>query len=140
MLANGRILAIKGLGGFHLACDAENETAVSTLRDRKLRREKAFAVMMPDLETVKQHCFVSDAEAELLTSRERPIVILQRQPGSTITPTCTPGQDTLGVMLPYTPLHYYLLFSNLSNQVSGVSNQQSTAPVHGTGDDEWQFE
>jgi hydrogenase maturation protein HypF len=125
MLGNGRILAIKGLGGFHLACDAENETAVITLRDRKLRREKAFAVMMPDLETVKQHCFVSDAEAELLTSRERPIVILHRQPGSTITPTCTPGQDTLGVMLPYTPLHYLLFLQN-SNQQSTINNQQST--------------
>ncbi|KAA3663722.1 MAG: carbamoyltransferase HypF [Chloroflexi bacterium] len=125
MLANGRILAIKGLGGFHLACDAENETAVTTLRERKLRREKAFAVMMPDLETVKQHCIVNEAEAELLTSRERPIVILQRQPESTITPLCTPGQDTLGVMLPYTPLHY-LLFTQSNNQQSTINNQQLT--------------
>ncbi|MCA9927241.1 MAG: carbamoyltransferase HypF [Anaerolineales bacterium] len=119
MLTNGRILAVKGLGGFHLACDATNETAVATLRRRKLRREKAFAVMMPDLETVRQHCFVNEAEAELLTARERPIVILQRRPNSTISPTCTPGQDTLGVMLPYTPLHY-LLFRD---QGVGIGDQ-----------------
>ena len=125
MLANGHILAIKGLGGFHLACDAEKETAVTTLRERKLRREKAFAVMMPNLETVKQHCMVNDAEAGLLISRQRPIVILQRLPDSTIAAACAPGQDTLGVMLPYTPLHF-LLFSH---QVSGFSHQPAEEPI-----------
>ncbi|MCP5096920.1 MAG: carbamoyltransferase HypF [Chloroflexi bacterium] len=133
MLANGRILAIKGLGGFHLACDATNETAVSTLRERKLRREKPFAVMMADLETVQKHCFVSDAEADLLTSRKRPIVVLERQPDSPISTLCTPGQNSLGVMLPYTPFHY-LLFWKENNQQSThrqalgkqVNNQQIT--------------
>jgi len=108
LLAEGKILAIKGLGGFHLACDALNDTAVSTLRARKLRRDKPFALMMPDLETVEQHCYVNDSERSLLLSRERPIVLLRRRPDSPIARACAPGQEHLGVMLPYTPLHYLL--------------------------------
>ncbi|MBK8984651.1 MAG: carbamoyltransferase HypF [Chloroflexi bacterium] len=108
LLAEGKILAIKGLGGFHLACDALNETAVSTLRARKLRRDKPFALMMPDLATIEQHCFASQAERDLLLSRARPIVLLRRRPDSPISRACAPGQEHLGVMLPYTPLHYLL--------------------------------
>ncbi|MBP6471574.1 MAG: carbamoyltransferase HypF [Chloroflexi bacterium] len=108
LLAEGKILAIKGLGGFHLACDALNETAVSTLRARKLRRDKPFALMMPDLETVEQYCYVNESERSLLLSRERPIVLLRRRPDSPIARACAPGQEHLGVMLPYTPLHYLL--------------------------------
>ncbi|MEW5829947.1 MAG: carbamoyltransferase HypF, partial [Chloroflexota bacterium] len=111
LLAEGRILAIKGLGGFHLACDATNAEAVAELRRRKLRVDKPFALMMPDLETVEQHCLVSEAERELLESRQRPIVLLERKPDSAIAPEVAPGQSTLGVMLPYTPLHY-LLFAD----------------------------
>jgi hydrogenase maturation protein HypF len=109
LLAHGKILAVKGLGGFHLACDALNDTAVSTLRQRKLRVDKPFALMMPDLIVVAQHCFVSDRDVELLASRERPIVILRRRPESPIAAEVAPNQDTIGVMLPYTPLHYLLL-------------------------------
>jgi hydrogenase maturation protein HypF len=105
LLIEGKILAIKGLGGFHLACDATNAEAVSELRRRKLRVDKPFALMMPDLETIEQHCFVNDAERELLQSGARPIVLLQRKPDSPIAKECAPGQDTLGIMLPYTPLH-----------------------------------
>ncbi len=108
LLVEGKIVAIKGLGGFHLACDALNATAVATLRARKLRRDKPFALMMPGLETVAQHCYVNDAEQELLLSRARPIVILRKRRDSPISPECAPGQNTLGVMLPYTPLHYLL--------------------------------
>jgi len=111
LLAEGKILAIKGLGGFHLACDATNAAAVSELRRRKLRVDKPFALMMPDIETVEQHCYVDDAERELLESTARPIVLLKRKPDSPIAKECAPGQDTLGVMLPYTPLHY-LLFTD----------------------------
>jgi hydrogenase maturation protein HypF len=110
LLNEGEIVAIKGLGGFHLACDATNAEAVSELRQRKLRVDKPFALMMLDLETIEQNCYVSDAERQLLESRQRPIVILKRRPGSTIAPEVAPHQDTVGVMLPYTPLHY-LLFS-----------------------------
>jgi hydrogenase maturation protein HypF len=109
LLRRGRILAIKGLGGFHLACDAADPAAVDTLRQRKLRVDKPFAVMMPDLATVERHCHVSEDEAALLQSRARPIVILQRRVGSPLAAGLAPGQDNLGVMLPYTPLHYLLL-------------------------------
>jgi hydrogenase maturation protein HypF len=109
LLAAGKIVAIKGLGGFHLACDALQGTAVAELRRRKLRREKPFALMMPDLETVERHCYLNDAERELLASRARPIVLLRRRPNSPIAAACAPGQRDLGVMLPYTPLHYLLL-------------------------------
>lgn len=114
LLAEGSILAVKGLGGFHLACDALNETAVSTLRQRKLRRDKPFALMMPDIETVTQHCLVNDAERALLLSRERPIVILNKRPDSPIVSAVAPGQQTIGVMLPYTPLHYLLFHESLT--------------------------
>ena len=110
-LREGKIVAVKGLGGFHLACDATNSQAVETLRQRKLRVGKPFALMMADLETVEQHCQLSPQAAEILQSRQRPVVILPRRPDSTIAEAVTPGQHTLGVMLPYTPLHY-LLFAD----------------------------
>ena len=110
MLVNGKIIAIKGLGGFHLACDAANSKAVAELRKRKLRVDKPFALMMADLASVESHCIISDTERDLLESRERPIVILERKENSSITMDITPRQNTLGIMLPYTPLHY-LLFS-----------------------------
>jgi hydrogenase maturation protein HypF len=109
-LAAGQVVAVKGLGGYHLACDATNLKAVLKLRERKLRVDKPFAVMMPDLETVETHCFLGAVERQLLESRERPIVILKRRSESTVVAEVSPGQETLGVMLPYTPLHY-LLFS-----------------------------
>jgi hydrogenase maturation protein HypF len=107
-LAKGEIVAIKGLGGFHLACDATNEKAVTELRKRKLRVDKPFALMMPDIETIEHHCFVSEAERELLQSTARPIVLLKKRPTSTIVEEVSPKQDWFGVMLPYTPLHYLL--------------------------------
>ncbi len=108
LLSKGKIIAIKGLGGFHLACDATNAQAVTELRNRKLRVDKPFAIMMPDIETIEQHCFVSDAERELLSSTARPIVLLKRKPKSNIVEEVAPKQDWIGVMLPYTPLHYLL--------------------------------
>lgn len=107
-IAYGAVVAVKGLGGFHLVCDATNNAVVEELRERKLRVDKAFAVMMPDIETIEQHCYVSVEERSLISSRERPIVILQRRENSTIA-SVAPGQRTLGVMLPYTPLHMLLL-------------------------------
>jgi hydrogenase maturation protein HypF len=109
LLAEGKIVAIKGLGGFHLACDATNAAAVSTLRERKLRVDKPFAVMVADEHAAAAHCLLSEAEKEVLCGRERPIVLLQRRPDSTITREVAPHQEHLGVMLPYTPLHYLLL-------------------------------
>ena len=108
-LCEGQIVAVKGLGGFHLACDATSPAAVSELRRRKLRVDKPFAVMMADIETVRRHCFAGAAEEELLLSGARPIVLLRRRLESTITREIAPGQALIGVMLPYTPLHYLLL-------------------------------
>ncbi|MEO7909020.1 MAG: carbamoyltransferase HypF [Roseiflexaceae bacterium] len=108
-LANGAILAIKGLGGYHLACDARSVEAVSRLRRRKHREAKPFALMAPDLDTARRLCMISDDEAALLQSRQRPIVLLQRRPDCPIAPAVAPIHATLGVMLPYTPLHHLLL-------------------------------
>lgn len=109
LLAEECVVAIKGLGGFHLACDATNEAAVQRLRRRKQRADKPLAIMMADLAAVREHCYVGEAEEKLLLSAARPIVILRRRPTSAIVPTVAPRQDTLGVMLPYTPLHHLLL-------------------------------
>ena len=108
LLGQGSILAIKGLGGFHLACDAENAPAVIELRERKNRVDKPFALMLPDLAAVERHCLLDDSERELLRSSAKPIVLLRRRLGSRICAEVAPGQDQLGIMLPYTPLHYLL--------------------------------
>ncbi|HNZ14060.1 MAG TPA: Sua5/YciO/YrdC/YwlC family protein, partial [Anaerolineaceae bacterium] len=104
-LKAGRIMAIKGLGGYHLACDATNQQAVAELRQRKKRSDKPFALMAFDLAAVERHCYVSAEERSLLTSRQRPIVLLERRAESLIAQEAAPGQTTLGFMLAYTPLH-----------------------------------
>lgn len=109
LLADGHIVAVKGLGGFHLVCNALDPAVVAELRARKLRVDKPFAVMMPDIQTVERHCLVNPEERALLESPARPIVLLRRRLGSNIAPEVAPGQETLGVMLPYTPLHHLLL-------------------------------
>lgn len=111
ILADGKIAAIKGLGGFHLACDAENQAAIATLRERKNRPAKPLAVMMPDLDTIRKFCLVSEQEITILTSPQRPILLLDRNPTHPLPEDIAPGQNSIGVMLPYTPLHY-LLFSD----------------------------
>jgi hydrogenase maturation protein HypF len=113
LLAEGRIVAIKGLGGFHLACNAEDLAAITSLRERKNRPAKPLAVMMPDLETVKKYCLLSDKEADLLTSPQSPILLLEGNPNHPLPGSIAPSQNTIGVMLPYTPLHH-LLFADQS--------------------------
>ncbi|MFN2121217.1 MAG: carbamoyltransferase HypF, partial [Anaerolineales bacterium] len=108
LLAGGKIVAVKGLGGFHLACDATSAEAVDELRHRKLRVDKPFALMLPDMDAVELYCHVAEAERRRLESAARPIVLLQRR-GEGIVRGVAPGQDWLGVMLPYTPLHHLLL-------------------------------
>lgn len=107
LLQEGKIVAVKGLGGFHLACDAHNESAVKELRNRKGREEKPFAVMMPDLATARQYCAVSQEEENILCSPIAPIVLLPSK-GIMLAPSVAPHVKTLGVMLPYTPLHHLL--------------------------------
>lgn len=109
LLKTGRILAIKGLGGFHLACDAANAAAVTELRRRKRRAAKPLAVMVADEPALHHHCAPTTAELGLLRSTARPIVIVPRNSYATITDEVAPGQDSVGVMLPYTPLHHLLL-------------------------------
>jgi len=147
LLAQGKIVAIKGLGGFHLACDAKNPEAVITLRTRKLRVDKPFALMATDLETIQRYCFVNEEEGKILQSAARPIVLLKRKPGSTIANACAPGQDTFGMMLPYTPLHYLLLekeagfpdmlvmtSGNLSEEPIATSNEEARSRLNALAD------
>ena len=113
LLRQGRIVAIKGLGGFHLACDPSNEAAVKQLRERKKRSDKPFALMVPDIASAKQFCIVCEAARTALESPRRPIVILPCRPEAKLTDELAPGNNTLGVMLPYTPLHYLLFGESL---------------------------
>ena len=132
----GKIVALKGIGGFQLIADARNEGAVAQLRDRKHREEKPFALMYPALDTVRADCEVSSLEERLLLSPESPIVLLsairnRRQSGSdqsTITESIAPGNPNLGVMLPYTPLHH-LLMSELNFPVVATSGNLSDEPI-----------
>ncbi|MDQ6694302.1 MAG: carbamoyltransferase HypF [Chloroflexota bacterium] len=108
-LAAGAIYALKGLGGYHLACDACNQRAVSRLRERKHREARPFAIMVPDLETAQELCHMSAAEARLLQSHRRPIVLMRRKEACEIASSVALDYPTIGVMLPYTPLHHLLL-------------------------------
>ncbi len=115
LLTQGKIAGVKGLGGYHLVCDARNQESVQALRKRKHRPNKPLAVMMPDLETVKQYCQVTPAEERLLLSPSRPIVLLKwlAKGDDGITTELARLEKRLGVMLPYTPLHYMLFDSRL---------------------------
>jgi hydrogenase maturation protein HypF len=109
LLKEGKILSIKGLGGYHLACDALNKKAVSELRSRKYREHKPFALMVKDLETANKICFVNDKEAAALVGPKRPVVLLQKKLDSAVAEDVAPLQKCHGVMLPYTPLHHLIL-------------------------------
>jgi hydrogenase maturation protein HypF len=108
-LADGRIVAVKGLGGFHLAADATNDEAVRTLRERKRREEKPLAIMSASVETVRTYADVSQAEEQVLTGPQRPIVLLRKKPSGVVAEAVAPGNKYVGVMLPYTPVHHMLL-------------------------------
>ncbi|MBX3012006.1 MAG: carbamoyltransferase HypF [Caldilineaceae bacterium] len=110
LLRHGGIVAVKGLGGFHLACDATNEAAVQALRQRKGRVDKPFAVMVRELAVAHQFAQLAPAEEALLTSRERPIILVAKREQSPLAAAVAPGNPKVGLMLPYTPLHE-LLFS-----------------------------
>jgi len=105
----GSIVAVKGLGGFHLICDATNTHAVAELRERKQRPAKPFAVIFSNIKTLKESADLSPEEAEEITSKEKPIVIVPKRPQSTLSDLVAPGIDRLGVFLPYTPVHHLLL-------------------------------
>ncbi|MCL2700970.1 MAG: carbamoyltransferase HypF [Phycisphaerae bacterium] len=110
-LLDGNVLAVKGLGGFHLCCRADADTVVRALRRRKRRDAKPLAVMLADLDVAKTYCDVNDEAAAMLTSPARPIVILPTRGPAAVAPSVTNGLGTLGVMLPHTPLHHLLFDS-----------------------------
>jgi len=109
LLAAGAIVAVKGLGGYHLACDATDEGATSTLRRRKARGAKPFAVMVADLDTAGELAHLDAPAAALLAGSRRPIVLLARRAGAFLAPSVAPGNPDLGLLLPYTPVHTLLL-------------------------------
>jgi hydrogenase maturation protein HypF len=104
-LKDGKIVSIKGLGGYHLACDAQNKDAVLNLRNRKVREDKPFALMAKNLETIKQYCLVSKEEEKLLKSSKKPIVLLRKLNNIKKLDGISDGNNTYGIMLPYTPVH-----------------------------------
>ena len=139
-LKEGKIVAIKGLGGFHLMCDATNDDAVRRLRDRKRRPTKPFALMVKDLDMAKFLARMNPLEEKLLTSKERPIVLMKKRgkaPSETLhsslftfhlSHAVAPGIDRLGLMLPYTPLHY-LFFDHLDIPLVATSANLSDEPI-----------
>ena len=148
-LAAGRIVAVKGLGGFHLCCDARNHRAVQTLRERKRRYGKPFAVMCPDLDTIARYCKTGAAERDMLASPAAPIVLLWRRRVpkdglAELSGAIAPGSRLLGMMLPYTPLHHLIArrmdaalvmtSGNLSGQPQIIDNAEAIEKLTGIAD------
>ena len=126
LLREGKIVAVKGLGGYHLACDARNPAAVIALRERKYRKEKPFAVMVRDLESARNVVELSPEAETLLTSIARPILLA---PAKTELPGVAPDRDDLGVMLPYTPLHHLLFAAGAPDVLVMTSANRSSEPI-----------
>ena len=140
VLQEGGIVAVKGIGGFHLACDARNEAAVQRLRERKNRPQKPFAVMLRGLDAVRRECRLSDAQKAHLDNHQKPIVLLEKSGNGKIAASVAPAMPSLGVMLPYTPLH--LLLFSLPDEVADftdclvmTSGNPSGAPICRTDED-----
>ena len=136
LLREGKILAIKGLGGFHLVCDATSERAVSLLRERKRRNGKAFAIMVRTIAVAERICVLTDADRVLLQGTRRPIVLLPRREQSGIATGVAPGNARLGLMLPYTPLQH-LLFDESLNALVMTSGNISEEPIVSRNEDAW---
>jgi len=128
LIEEGKILAIKGIGGFHLVCDGRNEQAINLLRSRKQRKDKPLALMAKDIGVIKEICYVSDKEEEVISSNKRPIVILKKKYPFILPEAISPKQNSLGVMLPYTPLHY-LLFNEKLDLLVMTSGNISSMPM-----------
>ena len=126
-LAAGRIIAVKGIGGFHLACNATNNSALAELRRRKGRVDKPFALMVRDLEVVWRYAHINDEEARLLESSQRPIVLLRAKDPALPSPLVAPGNPNLGFFLPYSPLHHLLLDENPLVMTSGNRSDEPIA-------------
>jgi len=144
LLREGKIVAIKGLGGFLLACDATNEAAINCLRQRKMRPFKPLAIMVSSIEEAKKHCYVTDEEERLLTSPHSPIALMRWKADSAVSQAVAPNLKYLGVMLPYTPLHHILLretglplvmtSGNLSEEPIAKDNDEAVRRLSGIAD------
>lgn len=144
LLKEGRILAIKGLGGFLLACDATSDKTVRLLRQRKRRPAKPLAIMVKNLPEARKYAWISEKEEELLSSPASPIVLLKRKIGTPLSPEIAPGLEYLGVMLPYTPMHHLLMqeaglplvmtSGNLSEEPIASDNAEAVKRLGGIAD------
>jgi hydrogenase maturation protein HypF len=144
LLLQGYIVAVKGLGGFHLAVDAASDKAVLRLRERKLREEKPFAVMVRDIEIARRLCIISPDEEEILTSKLKPILLLKKRHGHGIAESVAPNNLFFGIMLPYTPIHHLLLrdmlkalvmtSANLTEEPITKDNDEALARLQGIAD------
>jgi hydrogenase maturation protein HypF len=144
LLEAGAVVAVKGLGGYHLAADAASEAAVGTLRARKHREDKPFALMVGDLAAAEALCLVGEAEARVLTGQRRPVVLLPRRPDAPVAGPVAPGNRSLGLMLPYTPLHhllaadfgrpFVLTSGNVSDEPIAYADQDAFARLAGIAD------
>ncbi len=128
LLSSGKIIVIKGIGGFHLACDALNVKAVERLRQRKYREDKPFALMAKSVAVIREYCRVSQPEQDLLASERRPVVLLEKRDDVHLPGAVAPRLQTLGFMLPYSPLHH-LIFENLERPLVMTSGNVSDEPI-----------
>jgi hydrogenase maturation protein HypF len=129
LLRAGMTVAIRGLGGFHLAVEATNDEAIRRLRTNKCREEKPFALMVKDIRAAREIVDISPEEELLLVSPQRPIVLLKRRAGGAISPCVAPGMGTFGVMLPYTPLHHLLFDADSMGPLVMTSGNRSGEPI-----------
>jgi hydrogenase maturation protein HypF len=144
LLKEGKIIAVRGVGGFHLAVDPTNEPALLELRRRKGRAEKPFALMSPDMQAIRFFCEVSAEEEKLLWQPDRPIVLMKARPATRLSSFVAPRNNYLGFMLPYTPLHYLILkdhfdalvmtSGNFSEEPIAISNDEAVARLGGIAD------
>lgn len=128
MINNGKIIGLKGLGGFHIICNALNDKAVALLRERKGRIDKPFALMYPSIEKIKEDVFLSEKEIEILKSPQAPIVLIKAKKNYSVSPLVAPHNKFLGLMLPYTPLHHILL-KDLNYPIVATSGNLSEEPI-----------